>query len=265
VADVTEDAGLAPLLPIIRAERISGMAFIPLEGTEGVIGKFMLYYAEPHSLSPVELQLAVLIAAQVAFAVARTRAHLAERASEERRICPDASTRTDRPLAATQSPGCDSEQGPQRHHRVVGCRRNGCSATREPRPSASRSCLSSRPNASTKKHSCSNDLCGVAVQMETGGGIDGRDVRFRHRLSNEECARTDRRCRKSRDITARKQHEAERTELYLPFAAGPGVGDALSLKLTPCAQPRVNRAPTWWPTAGRPGPTTNRPAGGFEV
>ena len=28
------------------------MAFIPLEGTVGVIGKFMLYYAEPHDLSP---------------------------------------------------------------------------------------------------------------------------------------------------------------------------------------------------------------------
>ena len=84
VPDVDEDAGLAPYLATIRAEQIAAMAFIPLMGSDGVIGKFMLYYAEPHALSPEELQLAVLIAAQVAFAVARTRAHLAATESEER-------------------------------------------------------------------------------------------------------------------------------------------------------------------------------------
>ena len=84
VPDVTEDAALAPFLATIRAEHIAAMAFIPLEGTDGVIGKFMLYFAEPQAVSPDALRLAVLIAAQVAFAVARTRAHLAARESEER-------------------------------------------------------------------------------------------------------------------------------------------------------------------------------------
>ena len=59
-------------LPALRDEHIAAMGFIPLEGTAGVIGKFMLYYAEPHEPSPEELQLARLIAAQVAFAVERT-------------------------------------------------------------------------------------------------------------------------------------------------------------------------------------------------
>jgi PAS domain S-box-containing protein len=84
VPDVTQDAGLAAFLPTIRAEHIATMAFIPLEGADGVIGKFMLYYADPHELSPDELQLAGLIAAQVAFAVAHIRAHLTAEASEER-------------------------------------------------------------------------------------------------------------------------------------------------------------------------------------
>ena len=58
VPNVAEDASLAPHLAAIRAEHIAAMAFIPLEGTERVIGKFMLYYSEPHALSPEELQLA---------------------------------------------------------------------------------------------------------------------------------------------------------------------------------------------------------------
>jgi PAS domain S-box-containing protein len=84
VPDVTEDARLAPFLATIRAEHIAAMTFIPLEGADGVIGKFTLYYGEPHDVSPEELQLAVLIAAQVAFAVARTRTSLAARENEER-------------------------------------------------------------------------------------------------------------------------------------------------------------------------------------
>src|SRR5687768_2748828 len=74
VADVTQDAALAPYLPTIQAEGIAAMAFIPLVSVSGVIGTFMLYYDAPHPLAPDEIQLADLIAAQVAFAVERTRA-----------------------------------------------------------------------------------------------------------------------------------------------------------------------------------------------
>ncbi len=82
VADVQQDAGLAAFLPTIRAENIAAMAFIPLEGVDGVLGKFMLYYGEPHHLSSEEVQLASVIAAQIAFAVERTQAHQASRTSQ---------------------------------------------------------------------------------------------------------------------------------------------------------------------------------------
>jgi PAS domain S-box-containing protein len=84
VTDVAADAALAPYMETIRAERIGAMAFIPLEAADGVLGKFMLYYAAPHTMSPDELRTATLIAAQVAFAIDRTRAQLAAKESEAR-------------------------------------------------------------------------------------------------------------------------------------------------------------------------------------
>jgi PAS domain S-box-containing protein len=84
VSDVRQEASLAPYLPIIAAEGIAAMAFIPLEGVGGVLGKFMLYYGEPHELSSEEMQLARVIAAQIAFGVERTQAHSALIAKDER-------------------------------------------------------------------------------------------------------------------------------------------------------------------------------------
>jgi PAS domain S-box-containing protein len=84
VEDVRDDADLEPFLAAILAERIAAMAFIPLMSPGRVIGKFMLYYEAPHRLSPEELQLASVVAAQVAFAVVRTRAEASARRSEER-------------------------------------------------------------------------------------------------------------------------------------------------------------------------------------
>jgi PAS domain S-box-containing protein len=84
VPDVTQEASLAPFLPTIQAEGIAAMAFVPLASQNRVIGKFMLYYDEPHELGIGELQLAGLIASQVAFAVARTRAEEEARRSEAR-------------------------------------------------------------------------------------------------------------------------------------------------------------------------------------
>ena len=84
VADVRRDRALLPFLPIIAAEGIAAMAFIPLTSQGRVIGKFMLYYPVPHELCADELQLAGIVAAQVAFAVVRTRAEEKARQSEER-------------------------------------------------------------------------------------------------------------------------------------------------------------------------------------
>ena len=84
VADVRRDRALLPFLPIIAAEGIAAMAFIPLTSLGRVIGKFMLYYPVPHEPGADELQLAGIVAAQVAFAVVRTRAEEKARQSEER-------------------------------------------------------------------------------------------------------------------------------------------------------------------------------------
>jgi PAS domain S-box-containing protein len=75
VRDVSDNASLAAFLPVFRQEGIAAVGFIPLEGADGVIGKFMLYYGEPHTFTPDELEFAGLVAVQVAFALERTHAH----------------------------------------------------------------------------------------------------------------------------------------------------------------------------------------------
>lgn len=82
IPDVTLEPSLASFLPVIQAERIAAMAFIPLVSLGRVLGTFMLYYDEPHALSSDDLQLASLIGWQVAFAVERTRAEAQARRSE---------------------------------------------------------------------------------------------------------------------------------------------------------------------------------------
>ena len=84
VRDVREDPSLASYVPVFEAEGIAAMAFVPLVSLGRVIGKFMLYYGAPTSLGPDDLQLAGVIAAQVAFAVERTRSEQQARRSEER-------------------------------------------------------------------------------------------------------------------------------------------------------------------------------------
>jgi PAS domain S-box-containing protein len=84
VRDVAADASLAAYLPTIAAEGIAAMTFIPLVSADRVIGKFMLYFDAPHGPDVDELDLAAVIAAQVAFAVERTRAEEKARRSEAR-------------------------------------------------------------------------------------------------------------------------------------------------------------------------------------
>jgi PAS domain S-box-containing protein len=84
VGDVGRDASLKALRPTLKAEGIAALAFIPLVSLGRVIGKFMLYYGLPHEPSADELQLAGIVASQVAFAVERTRAEEQARQSEER-------------------------------------------------------------------------------------------------------------------------------------------------------------------------------------
>jgi PAS domain S-box-containing protein len=83
VADVTREKSLQPFLQTIVNEGIAAMAFIPLVSVGHVIGKFMIYSDTPRELTVDELQLAGVIAAQVAFAVTRVRTEDAARRAEE--------------------------------------------------------------------------------------------------------------------------------------------------------------------------------------
>jgi PAS domain S-box-containing protein len=84
IPDVFEDPALATLYPALAKEGIRSVAFIPLLGHGGVIGKFMLYYDRPHQFREEEVQLAQTIASQVAFAAERAAAEAALQSSEER-------------------------------------------------------------------------------------------------------------------------------------------------------------------------------------
>jgi signal transduction histidine kinase/CheY-like chemotaxis protein len=80
VPDVAREDSLQHILHTIAAEGIAAMAFIPLVSQKRVIGKFMVYYETPTVLEGEQLQFAEVVAAEVAFAIQRTRA---EAAAEE--------------------------------------------------------------------------------------------------------------------------------------------------------------------------------------
>jgi two-component system cell cycle sensor histidine kinase/response regulator CckA len=84
VSDVMQDASLSAYREAFAEETIRAFAFIPLVGTGGLIGKFMLYYNEPHEFQADELRVAQAIATCVAFAGERQVAEVALRQSEER-------------------------------------------------------------------------------------------------------------------------------------------------------------------------------------
>jgi two-component system cell cycle sensor histidine kinase/response regulator CckA len=84
ISDVTRDPCLADYRKVFAQEGIRAVAFIPLLGNGGLIGKFMLYYNAPHEFQTDELQVAQTIATHVAFAAERQLAETALRNSEER-------------------------------------------------------------------------------------------------------------------------------------------------------------------------------------
>jgi PAS domain S-box-containing protein len=84
VSDVGRDRSLESYHATFVAEGIAALAFIPLVSMGRVIGKFMLYYDRPYTLSGEDRQLVEMIAAQVAFALERNRAEESARIGEER-------------------------------------------------------------------------------------------------------------------------------------------------------------------------------------
>jgi PAS domain S-box-containing protein len=84
VSHVTGRPSLDPLLPAMADEGIAAMMCIPLVNLGRVVGKLGLYYQQPHVPSGDQLQLAGVIAAQVAFAIERARSEDNARRGEER-------------------------------------------------------------------------------------------------------------------------------------------------------------------------------------
>lgn len=88
VATAELDEGLRA---VIAGEKIGALAFIPLLAEGRVIGKFMAYYGSAHEFGSSEVDLALTIARQLGFGLARLRsdrarleAELASRESERR-------------------------------------------------------------------------------------------------------------------------------------------------------------------------------------
>lgn len=74
IDDAERDARVAAFAPVLRAEGIRALAFVPLVYESRLLGKFMLYWAQPRALGERERGVARSIADQVASAVGRKRA-----------------------------------------------------------------------------------------------------------------------------------------------------------------------------------------------
>ena len=83
VPDVMTAASPGPSVDVILREGIRALAFIPLVYDAQLLGKFMLYYDEPHVFGEDEVRLARTVASHIAFAIGRKRAEERLRASEE--------------------------------------------------------------------------------------------------------------------------------------------------------------------------------------
>ena len=74
VADAALDPATAALLPVLRAEGIASLAFIPIAHQGRLLGKFMLYFDAPHTPPDEAVRLALTVAEYLALAVSRQRA-----------------------------------------------------------------------------------------------------------------------------------------------------------------------------------------------
>lgn len=73
IDDITNADLPESLRATVRAERLGGLALIPLLAKGELVGKFMTYYDTPHVFANAEIELAVTIARQLGFAVERLR------------------------------------------------------------------------------------------------------------------------------------------------------------------------------------------------
>jgi signal transduction histidine kinase len=73
VPDVAADDTLGPLRDTILAEGIRSLGFIPLGRPGRLLGKFMVYYDQPHDYTESELKIAAMVCHYVAFGLDRAR------------------------------------------------------------------------------------------------------------------------------------------------------------------------------------------------
>jgi PAS domain S-box-containing protein len=66
----------------VRQEGIAALAFIPLTGRDGLLGKFMAYFDAPHTFADAEIDVALALARQLGLAIERMRADEARRGAE---------------------------------------------------------------------------------------------------------------------------------------------------------------------------------------
>ena len=71
VEDVTTDASMQAYIPVFRSEGIGSLGFIPIVTRGSLLGKFMIYYSEPHSYSRTEIELASAIGNHLASVTSR--------------------------------------------------------------------------------------------------------------------------------------------------------------------------------------------------
>lgn len=72
ISDVEKDETLGEhLKKTVLAEGIRSIAFIPLVFREKLLGKFMLYYDEPHEFTQEEINLILVVSVQISFAIGK--------------------------------------------------------------------------------------------------------------------------------------------------------------------------------------------------
>jgi PAS domain S-box-containing protein len=82
VEDVKKSELSDDLKQSIAGEGIGAMAFIPIQESGALVGKFMAYYDAPHRFSEPEFDVALTLARQLGFSLSRLKAEDARRAAE---------------------------------------------------------------------------------------------------------------------------------------------------------------------------------------
>lgn len=108
VSDVREDPACADYRALFESEDIRALAMVPLHFGDAVLGKFMLYYREPHVFTEEEIEITEIAAGSVAFALEhfRVAGELGDRLAREQQLAKaaeDARTATERARARLQT------------------------------------------------------------------------------------------------------------------------------------------------------------------